>query len=129
MDILLDTHILLWAITEPERLPTEVQARLMDPHRTVFFSTASIWEIGIKASLGKTDFPFQPHPVYALAIETGFTELAVTSVHACAVARLPWLHRDPFDRLLVAQAKILGLRLLTVDTVLVAYSDLVELIN
>lgn len=129
MDLLLDTHILLWAITEPERLPDEVQARLVDPHRIVFFSAASIWEIGIKSSLGKGDFTFQPEPVYELAIETGFTELAVTSTHGCAVAHLPWLHRDPFDRLLVAQAQISRLRLLTADRSLTQYSDLVELIG
>lgn len=122
MNILLDTHILIWALNEPERLPPPVAEELTDRHNTVFFSAASIWEIGIKASLGRHDFPFDPNEVSALAIDTGFMELPVYSTHGAGVLKLPWHHRDPFDRLLVAQALALPAYLYTNDDALLPYS-------
>ncbi|MDD3519537.1 MAG: type II toxin-antitoxin system VapC family toxin [Chromatiales bacterium] len=98
---LLDTNILLASTLAPERLPEPVIERLRDPSTTVFFSAASIWEIAIKRSLAREDFDFFPEDIHRLAAATGFTELSVQAEHCHAVARLPWLHRDPFDRLLV----------------------------
>jgi PIN domain nuclease of toxin-antitoxin system len=125
---LLDTNVLLAATIAPERLPPDVADSLRDPLNTVFFSAASIWEIGVKRSLNREGFDFFPEDIHRLALATGFTELPVRSEHCYAVARLPWHHRDPFDRLLVAQAQALPAHLLTSDGVLSRYSDLVRLI-
>ena len=125
--ILLDTNILLCALIAPERLEGDVQAQLMDAENTVYFSAASIWEIAIKSSLNKSNFDFLPQDIYHLAIETGFIEMAVLSPHTFAVANMAWHHRDPFDRLLIAQALSLPAYLLTSDSVLVQYSELVQL--
>jgi PIN domain nuclease of toxin-antitoxin system len=126
MKTLLDTQILLWSLREPDRIPKRICAELADRSREVFFSAASIWEIGIKASLGRSDFQVKPADVWRLAILAGFAELTVTSAHGAAVADLPWHHRDPFDRLLIAQALSLPARLLTADPILLRYSELVQ---
>jgi PIN domain nuclease of toxin-antitoxin system len=122
---LLDTNILLTAVIAPERLPQDVQDWLGDPLNTVYFSAASVWEIGIKRSLNRDGFDFFPEDIHRLALDTGFTELPVQAEHCYAIARMPWHHRDPFDRLLVAQAQSLPAYLLTTDDLLVRYSDLV----
>lgn len=122
---LLDTNVLLAALLAPERLPQEVAAGLSDPANTVYFSAASIWEIAIKRSLDRADFDFSPQDIHRLALETGFTELMVKGEDCYPVASLPWHHRDPFDRLLVAQAQSLPAYLLTTDRVLKQYSELV----
>lgn len=122
---LLDTNVLLAALLAPERLPPEVVARLSDSSNTVHFSAASIWEIAIKRSLNRADFDFSPQDIHRLARETGFTELTVKSEDCYPLANLPWHHRDPFDRLLVAQAQSLPAYLLTTDGVLSQYSELV----
>lgn len=121
---LLDTNILLAAAIAPERLPPEVADRLRDPLNAVYFSAASIWEIGIKRSLERECFDFFPEDIHRLALDTGFIELPVRAEHCYAIARLPWHHRDPFDRLLVAQAQALPAQLLTSDAVLPRYTDL-----
>ncbi len=121
---LLDTNILLCALIAPNRLSDQVRNQLSDQFNTVFFSAASIWEVAIKQSLGKADFNFSPTDIHALALKTGFTELAIQSTHTFAVATLPWHHRDPFDRLLVAQALSLPAFLLTSDTTLKLYTEL-----
>lgn len=126
MALLIDTQVLLWALYEPQKIPAALRARLVDPGCRVCFSAVSIAEIAIKASLGRRDFPFQPDEVATMARETGFVELPLNSGQAALLARLPWHHRDPFDRLLVAQALLDGLRLVTTDRALPAYSDLVE---
>jgi PIN domain nuclease of toxin-antitoxin system len=126
---LLDTHVLLWALATPERIPPAVRTTIADPQHEVLFSAASIWEIAIKAALGRPDFRISAARVATLAAETGFTELPVSVAHAAAVASLPPHHRDPFDRLLVAQASSLPARLLTTDGALPIYSDLVERIE
>lgn len=122
---LLDTNILLSAVIAPERLTPEVQGWLANPSNTVFFSAASIWEIGIKRSLNKDGFDFLPEDIHHLALDTGFTELPVQAEHCYGIANMPWHHRDPFDRLLIAQAQSLPAYLLTTDNVLNRYSDLV----
>lgn len=122
---LLDTNILLTAAIAPERLPQEAQEWLGNPDNAVFFSAASLWEIGIKRSLNRDGFDFYPEDIHRLALEMRFAELPLQSEHSYAIARMPWHHRDPFDRLLVAQAQSLPAYLLTTDKLLVRYSDLV----
>lgn len=123
---LLDTNILLAATIAPERLPVEVADVLRNAGNEVFFSAVNIWEIAVKRSLNREAFDFLPEDIHRLALETGFAELPVLSAHCYAVAHLPWHHRDPFDRLLVAQAQALPARLLTADEKLPRYSDLVQ---
>ncbi len=125
--LLLDTNILLCALIAPERLSAEIQTQLSDAENTVYFSAVSIWEIAIKSSLNKTHFDFLPQDIHRLAIETDFSELAVQAPHTFAVANMAWHHRDPFDRLLIAQALSLPAYLLTSDSVLAQYSELVQL--
>ena len=125
---LLDTHVLLWALGRPERLDAGTQALLEDVRNEVWFSAASIWEIAIKTRLGRIDFAVRPEDVVQAARETGFEELSIRSDAAALVAGLPLRHRDPFDRLLVAQAMSEPMRLLTADPLLPPYSDLVTLI-
>jgi PIN domain nuclease of toxin-antitoxin system len=128
MRILLDTHLLLWALAAPGRIPPNTRARLESPEHQVVFSAASIWEIAIKVRIGRLKLPLPVEEVAGAAIGTGFEELPVRASHAAATARLPMHHRDPFDRLLVAQAVQEPARLLTVDRRLRRYSDLVEVV-
>ena len=129
MRLLLDTHILLWALDTPARLDGGTRALLEDPANEVLFSAASIWEIAIKARLGRTDFPMRPERIAQAARDTGFTELPVRADAAARVADLPLHHRDPFDRLLVAQAMVEPMRLYTADPLLPPYSELVSLVG
>jgi PIN domain nuclease of toxin-antitoxin system len=122
---LLDTNVLLAALLAPERLPQDVVQRLSDSANTVYYSAASIWEIAIKRSLNRTDFNFLPEDIHRLARDTGFTELLVKSDDCYLIANLPWYHRDPLDRLLIAQAQSLPAYLLTTNGVLNEYSELV----
>jgi PIN domain nuclease of toxin-antitoxin system len=126
MRCLLDTQILLWAIYRPEKLSSSLQERLCSRANDVFFSAVSIAEIAIKASLGRPDFPFDPEEVSEAARASAFDELPLSARQSLRLAGLPWHHRDPFDRMLVAQSLEEGLRLLTADRALTAYSDLVE---
>lgn len=126
MRILIDTQILLWAIYQPEKITADLASRLVDPATEVMFSSVSLAEIAIKFSLGRADFPFLPDEVGRVAVETGFSELNLTWRQSARLAKLPWHHRDPFDRLLIAQALEEGLKLLTTDRQLTQYSDLVE---
>lgn len=128
MVLLLDTHILLWALDAPERLPPDVAAQIESSETMVYFSAASIWEIAIKMALGKVDFHFSPEDIAQAAKETGFVELPVSAAHGAKVAHLPPHHRDPFDRLLIAQALLMPAQLLTADSALPPYSELVRLI-
>lgn len=126
---LLDTNILLAALLAPERLPESVAADLSDPMNIVYFSAASIWEVAIKYSLRRTDFDFNPQDIHQLAQDTGFTELPVKGEGCYPLAILPWHHRDPFDRLLIAQAQSLPAYLLTTDGELRQYSELAVHLN
>jgi len=126
MRLLLDTHILLWAISTPERLDAPVRAAILSGDNDVLFSAVSIWEIAIKAGLHRANFIARPDAVTEEALDIGFIELPVRSTVAARVADLPLIHRDPFDRLLVAQAISEPAILYTADGQLLAYSDLVR---
>jgi PIN domain nuclease of toxin-antitoxin system len=122
MRLLLDTHVWLWMIARPERLSAEARARLEDPANELFLSAASAWEISIKHRLGKLELPEPPERLVPSRLaRDGVTPLPVTVDHALRVAVLPDLHRDPFDRLLVAQAQIEGLVLVTADPAIAGY--------
>ena len=128
MRLLLDTHILIWALGEPKRLPKEVRAALESPANEVLFSAASIWEIAIKTQIGRTNFKASPAEITQAALDSGFAELPVRAEHGAKVLNLPLHHRDPFDRLLVAQAMTEPCRLITTDTILGSYSELVVIV-
>ena len=127
MRLLLDTHLLLWALGDPDRLDGETRALIEDAGNDVLFSAASIWEIAIKTGLGRADFTVRPEAVAQAARATGFAELPVRADVAARVVDLPAYHRDPFDRLLVAQAIAEPAWLYTVDPLLPPYSELVKL--
>jgi PIN domain nuclease of toxin-antitoxin system len=126
MRVLLDTHVLLWTLGAPERLGNTLSAAIKSPDNDVMFSAVSIWEIAIKSALRRNDFQVAPDEILAAAIESGFTELPVRSAAAVQVAKLPVHHRDPFDRLLIAQAITEPATLYTADSQLEIYSDLVH---
>jgi len=121
VDLLLDTHLLLWAAAEPHRLSTDAAALISDSANRLYFSAASIWEIVIKNGLNREDFFIDPHILRRGLVENGYHELSITVSHVLAVAHLPPVHRDPFDRILVAQAESEGLRLVTSDEVVASY--------
>lgn len=121
MKLLLDTHLLLWAAGDPARLPAAAHALIEDPDNALLFSAASLWEIAIKRGLGRDDFQADPRLLRRGLLDNGYEELPVAGEHAVAVDGLPLLHRDPFDRILVAQATVEGIALLTVDPVLAQY--------
>ena len=119
--LLLDTQLLLWASSLPERLSDKARAMLEDPATKLFFSAASLWEVAIKNGLGRSDFRVDPRVLRRGLLENGYSELAMTGAHAVAVDLLPPIHRDPFDRMLVAQAQTEGITLLSADKVLGRY--------
>lgn len=121
MDLLLDTHVLLWAAAQPDRLPEAVVAELEDKANRLYFSAASIWEVVIKNGLGRDDFQVDPHLLRRGLVENGYRELPISSQHSLAVAHLPPIHKDPFDRILIAQAEFEGLLLLTADDQVARY--------
>jgi PIN domain nuclease of toxin-antitoxin system len=123
--LLLDTHVLLWALIAPKRLGAKFQTLLENPDHEVLFSAASVWEMSIKAALGRADFQVAPAVIVEAAQATGFIELPVRAAAALKVAALPHHHRDPFDRLLVAQAMTEPAALYTADAQLGSYSELV----
>lgn len=119
MRLLLDTHALLWALATPAKLPAPTARALRDPANAVLVSAASAWEIAIKVGLGKLSADVDE--VVRTSLEVGFEELAITLAHAARVRSLPPHHRDPFDRMLVAQAVEEGLTVVTRDAVLGRY--------
>ena len=121
MKILLDTHILLWVAYGEHQLSSEARAILTQPNAVRYFSVVSLWEIAIKTSLGRPHFDINVAKLRELALQNGYQELPITIDHLTALVVLPWLHKDPFDRLLVAQSQVEGLTLLTSDHMLGAY--------
>ncbi|MCU0930597.1 MAG: type II toxin-antitoxin system VapC family toxin [Serpentinimonas sp.] len=125
MNLLLDTHVALWAITDHPKLSAPARALIEEPRNTVWVSAASVWEIAIKHALGRGDMPVSAHDALGYFRASGYRMLAIEPEHAAAVSRLPAHHQDPFDRLLVAQALHEPMRLLTHDPVVALYSDTV----
>mgnify|MGYP003454442799 FL=1 len=121
MKLLLDTQILLWAAGQPERLSAAARRLLNNPRNELLFSAASVWEVAIRNTLGRPDFQVDPRLLRRGLLDNGYVELPVTSEHAVNVDALPPLHKDPFDRLLLAQALTEGITLLTGDAQLVRY--------
>jgi len=119
--LLLDTHLLLWAAGQPDRLSAAARKQLNDPDNELLFSAASVWEIAIKSSRGREDFRVEPRILRRSLIDNGYKELPITSEHAVGIDALPGLHKDLFDRLLLTQALIEGVTLLTSDEKLARY--------
>jgi PIN domain nuclease of toxin-antitoxin system len=119
--LLLDTHILLWAAGEPGHLTDAARALLEDDAHTVVFSAASLWELTIKRALGRDDLQVEPTVLRRGLVDNGYLELPITADHALRLAALPNHHRDPFDRILLAQALHEGCVLVTSDAQLAAY--------
>lgn len=123
MQLLLDTHIALWAIADDPRLPAVARELIADPDNGVHVSAVSVWEIAIKHALGRGQMPISGARALAWFRASGYALLDITATHAASVEQLPLLHADPFDRLLVAQALAEPLRLLTRDSTVARYSD------
>lgn len=121
MKLLLDTPVLLWAAGLPDRLSRDAQVLLADPQHDLLFSAASLWEVAIKRGLGRADFQVDPRVLRRGLLDNGYLELPIRSEHAVAVDGLPPHHKDPFDRLLVAQALVEGITLLTADPMVALY--------
>lgn len=121
MKALLDTHLLLWAAGAPARLSAAARDFIEAPGNTLLFSPASLWEVAIKRGLGRDDFKVDPHILRRALIDNGYAELPIGSVHAVATGDLPPIHKDPFDRMLVAQALSEGVTLLTSDPMVARY--------
>lgn len=121
MRLLLDTHLLLWTVGPDERLSSQARRLIGDPENELLFSVASVWEVAIKYGRARDDFQVDPRLLRRALLDNGYRELAVTGEHAVAVANLPPLHRDPFDRLLVAQSVVEGITLLTSDPQVAQY--------
>ena len=115
MRLLLDTHLLVWTVGADERLSPRARRLIGDPENEPVFSTASLWEVAIKHALRRADFQYDPRVMRRALLDNRYEELTVTGEHAVAVANLPPLHKDPFDRLLVAQSIVEGITLLTSD--------------
>lgn len=123
MNLLLDTHIALWAITDNPKLLPKARELIESPKTTIWISVASIWEIAIKYSLRRGDMPISSQQAMGYFRESGYRFLAVDAEHAVAVEELPTHHQDPFDRILVAQALVEPMRLMTHDSLVALYSD------
>lgn len=121
MKLLLDTHLLLWAAGAPDQLPAAARQLLEDPQNELLFSAASLWEIAIKRGLGRSDFQVDARVLRRGLLDNGYQELAITSAHAVSIDSLPAIHKDPFDRILVAQATVEGIILLTADALVAQY--------
>jgi PIN domain nuclease of toxin-antitoxin system len=123
LNLLLDTHVALWAITDSPRLSDKARDLISSPRTTVWVSAANVWEIAIKHALGRGDMPVSGHDAMRYFQESGYRFLPVEAEHAVAVEELPVHHHDPFDRILVAQALVEPMRLMTHDPVVALYSD------
>ena len=128
MKFLIDTHLLIWAANEPEKLSEKAKALMTNPEHELFFSAASIWEIAIKNGLSRDDFKVDARVLRRGLLDNDYTELPITSAHAVFVENLPLIHKDPFDRILVAQATAEGITLLTADSTVARYPGPIELV-
>jgi len=121
MKLLLDTHLLLWAAGEPKRLSKQARTLIDNPDNELLFSAASLWEVAIKRGLGREDFKADARLLRRGLWDNGYSELPVVSDHVVATESLPPIHKDPFDRVLVAQATVEGVTLLTIDSLVAQY--------
>lgn len=121
MKLLLDTHLLLWLALDSGKLSTRARSVIEDASNNLFFSAASIWEVAIKRGLDRDDFTVDPRLLRRGLLDNGYEELAIDSRHAVATLDLPPLHKDPFDRILVAQAIVEGMTLATADEAVARY--------
>jgi PIN domain nuclease of toxin-antitoxin system len=121
MKLLLDTHLLLWAAGEPGRLSKQARALIDNPDNELLFSAASLWEVAIKRGLGRKDFTVDARLLRRGLLDNEYSELPIISDHVVATESLPLIHKDPFDRILVAQATVEGITLLTIDSLVSQY--------
>ena len=128
MKLLLDTHLLLWAAGNPERLSKKARALIAKDEHELFFSAGSLWEIVIKRNLGRDDFKVNARILRRGLLDNGYSELPIASEHVVAIDGLPQHHKDPFDRVLVAQAIVEGITLLTSDPTVAKYGGSIALV-
>jgi len=128
MKLLLDTHLLLWAAGEPRRLSKPARRLIDDTHNELLFSAASLWEVAIKRGLGRADFRVDARLLRRGLLDNGYSELPIMSDHVVATESLPPIHKDPFDRVLVAQATVEGVTLLTIDSLVAQYPGPIKMV-
>ena len=126
MKLLLDTHLLLWAAEDAKRLPKAARRLIENLDNELLFSAASLWEIAIKRGLGREDFQVDARILRRALVDNGYIELAITSEHVITIDQLPSTHKDPFDRLLVAQALTEGITFLTSDAQIAGYPGQIQ---
>lgn len=126
MNLLVDTHLLLWAAGDPQKLSRAARRLLDDAGNELWFSAASLWEVAIKHGLGREDFRVEPRRLRRGLLDNGWRELTITSEHAVATEDLPPAHKDPFDRMLLAQAAVEGLTLVSSDAIVARYPGRVQ---
>jgi PIN domain nuclease of toxin-antitoxin system len=122
VNLLPDTHLIVWAFDAPARVPPGAAALIADPENRIYFSAATIWEVAIKSALNRLDFQIDPLSLREGLLANGYLELPITSAHAAAVRDLPPIHKDPFDRILIAQASAERITLLTTDRKVAKYT-------
>ena len=128
MKLLLDTHLLLWAAGEPKRLSKQARTLIDNPDNELLFSAASLWEVAIKRGLGREDFKVDARLLRRGLLDNGYSELPISSDHVVATESLPPIHKDPFDRVLVAQATVEGVTLLTIDSLVAQYPGPIKIV-
>ncbi len=128
MKFLLDTHLLLWAAGDPKRLSAAARRLINTPTNEPLFSAVSVWEVAIKRGLGRKDFQADPRLLRRGLLDNGYTELPILSDHVVAIESLPPIHKDPFDRLLVAQATVEGITFVTADSIVAQYPGSIRLV-
>jgi PIN domain nuclease of toxin-antitoxin system len=126
--LLLDTHLLLWLAGQPERLSGVARAQIDEPDNELFFSAASVWEVVVKRAIGRDDFKVDARLLRRGLLDNGYSELSISSEHAVALESLPPIHKDPFDRMLIAQATVEGITLLTADSIVSQYPGPIRLV-
>jgi PIN domain nuclease of toxin-antitoxin system len=126
MKLMLDTHLLLWAAGQPKKMSAASRKLIMNPENELIFSAASLWEIAIKQGLGREDFQADARLLRRGLLDNGYVELPIRSEHVVSIDALPPIHKDPFDRILVAQAMVEGITLLTVDPLVAKYPGPVQ---
>jgi PIN domain nuclease of toxin-antitoxin system len=126
MNLLLDTHLLLWVAGEPAKLPRAARKLIEESDNELFFSAISLWEVSIKSQIGRDDFQVDARILRRSLLDNNYREIQISSEHAVAILDLPPLHKDPFDRMLIAQARCEGLTLLTADPHVAQYTGPIQ---